>query len=266
MTILDRIVEDTREHVARCKKEIPHEALEDRPLFSASTLSLATALRQDNLAIIAELKKASPSKGLIRDDFNIADLALQYEENGAAAISILTEPLHFQGSLNYLEQARGSVALPLLRKDFIVDPYQLIEAKAYGADAVLLITSVLDKGELYDLHELASELGLSCLVEVYDQSELEKIDFDQVSILGVNNRDLKTFTVDINHSLRVFEHAPANTIRVSESGLRTAEDLAHLRQHGIDAVLIGETFMRTPNPGETLAALQTQSSRLVQAA
>lgn len=255
-SILDRIVADTRDLVAQRKARTSVRELEAQPLFEAARRDFVEALRTDDLAIIAEIKKASPSKGVIREDFDVADLAAQYDRAGAAAISVLTEPLHFQGALENLSLARERAGRPLLRKDFIIDPYQLVEARAYGADAVLLIAAVLDRTRLYDLHQAASELGLACLVEVYDIGELGRIDFDQVNILGVNNRDLRTFEVDLNHSLRVFAEAPERVIRVSESGLRTASDLAHLRDHGVDAVLIGETFMRAAQPGATLKALK----------
>ena len=256
MTILDRIVEDTRALVARRKQAVPPRVLEERIATTGGTRSLDAALRRDHLAILAEIKKASPSKGVIRENFDVPDLARQYEASGADAVSVLTEPLHFQGSLDNLTLARQTIDLPLLRKDFVVDPYQLLEARAHGADAVLLIAAVLRRDELYDLHQAAHELGLACLVEVYEHAELDKLDFDQITTLGVNNRDLRTFEVDINHSLRVFEDAPEGVIRVSESGLGTADDLAHLRRHGVDAVLIGETFMRAAEPGKKLAALK----------
>lgn len=263
MTILDRIVDDTRALVAKRKQAVPVRILEERIEAAGVTRSLEAALRQNHLAVLAEIKKASPSKGVIREDFDVADLARQYEDHGADAISVLTEPLHFQGSLDNLALARQAVDLPLLRKDFIIDPYQLLEARAYGADAVLLIAAVLGRDDLYDLHQVAHELGLACLVEVYAHHELDKLDFDQVKILGVNNRDLRTFEVDINHSLRVFEEVPADVVRVSESGLRTADDLAHLQRHGVDAVLIGETFMRAAEPGEKLSTLRRDVQTLL---
>ena len=212
--------------------------------------------------MIAEIKKASPSKGLIRADFDPETHARQYTEGGAAALSVLTEPLHFQGDPAFLRAARSASPLPVLRKDFIVDPYQLLEARAWGADAVLLIAAVLERSELADLHAAAAELGLACLVEVYDAAELDRIDFEQVRVLGVNNRDLRTFTVDVNHSIRVFERVPSDVVRVSESGLRSGADLARLRRAGIDAVLIGETFMRAPDPGRKLAALRAETEAL----
>lgn len=263
MNILDRIVADTRELVARRKQETPLRELEQRPLFERETLDLASALRQEELAVIAEVKKASPSRGLIRPDFEPVAIARSYARHGAAAISVLTEPLHFQGSLDYLAAIRATVDVPLLRKDFIVDPYQLVEARAYGADAVLLIAAVLDGAALHDLHQAADDLGLSCLVELYDAAELEHVDLDQVRILGVNNRDLRTFDVDIDHAPRVFADVPDAVVQVGESGLKTAEDLAYLRRRGIDAVLIGETLMRAEEPGEKLAALRASLQAVV---
>jgi indole-3-glycerol phosphate synthase len=254
-TILDRIVADTRQHVALCERRLPISALEVAPYYASPTLPLGPALRQDRLQIIAELKKASPSKGIIRADFDPELLARGYKHAGAAALSVLTEPKYFLGSIENLKVARHSCDLPLLRKDFIVDRYQLHEARAAGADAVLLIAAVLEASELYDLHAEADELGLSCLVEVYDAGEMDKLDFDQVRVLGVNNRDLRTFEVDINHSLRVFKHAPEHVVKVSESGLKTADDLAHLRRHGVDAVLMGESLMRAPVPKDALRKL-----------
>lgn len=254
-SILDCIVADTRDLVARRKAQTSARELEARPLFEAARRPFAEVLRADDLAVIAEIKKASPSKGIIRTDVDVAAIAGQYDAAGAAAISVLTEPLHFQGALENLALARVHTGRPLLRKDFIIDPYQLVEARAYGADAVLLIAAVLDRPLLHDLYQAASELGLAALVEVYDVQELDRIDFDQVQILGVNNRDLRTFEVDLQHSLRVFAQVPGSVVRVSESGLRTAADLAHLHANGVDAVLIGETFMRAEQPGEALQGM-----------
>lgn len=255
-TILDDIVADTRELVARRKRETPRAELEQRPLYDRTPLNFGAALRQNALAVIAEIKKASPSKGIIRPDFDVATFARHYEAGGAAALSVLTEPMHFKGHPKNLTLACEAVDLPLLRKDFIIDPYQLVEAKAYGADAVLLIAAVLERQQLYDLHQAADELGLACLVEIYDEDELDKVDFDQVQILGVNNRDLRTFEVDLNHAPRVFERVPDGVTRVAESGLKTPADLAHLQRRGVDAVLIGETLMRAEQPAEKLRALR----------
>ncbi len=265
MTILDRIIADTRDLVARRKRDVTPRDLEDRAYFRGPTLPLADALRQPALSVIAEIKKASPSQGVIREKFDVAEIARQYKSGGAAALSVLTEPQYFQGSLDHLATARQTVDLPLLRKDFVIDPYQLYEARAYGADAVLLIATALDRYQLYDLHQAADELGLSCLVELYDIRELDRIDFDQVQILGVNNRNLHTFEVNIENALEVFSAVPTDAVRVAESGLKTAEALAHVRTHGVDAVLIGEAFMRAEEPGEALAMLVQETSRLLHA-
>ncbi len=256
MSILDRIVADTRKLVADRRTEISIGALESMPLYNKSRLDFEQALRAEPMAIISEIKKASPSKGIIREDFEPTRIAAQYTAFGANAISVLTEPLYFQGRLKFLSDVREITALPLLRKDFILDPYQLIEARAYGADAVLLIATILDKKQLYDLHQAANELNLDCLVEVYAAEEIDQLDFDQVRILGVNNRDLHTFNVDLNHSIKVFGSAPAGVLKVSESGIETGEDMQYLQANGSNAVLIGETFMRAAHPGEKLAALR----------
>ncbi len=261
MTILDQIVADTKGLVAERKRKTPMRSLEGMRGFERSTIDFAAALKQDTLAFISEVKKASPSKGVIRPDFDPVGIAEQYAEAGTAAISVLTEPLHFQGALQYLADVRRRVQVPLLRKDFIIDLYQLFEARAYGADAVLLIAAVLDKYQLYDFQQAAAELGLACLVELYEMRELDKLDFDQVRVLGVNNRDLRTFEVDIDHSLRVFAEAPNTVIKVAESGLKSAAELVYLRERGVDAVLIGETFMRAKHPGDALKQMRDELAK-----
>ena len=263
MSILDRIIADTRELIAERKTRITLAQLARSSHYTAPTFSLAKTLRKTRLTVIAEIKKASPSKGLIRSDFQVDELALSYKHGGADVISCLTEPKYFQGSPDYLRKVRQTVDLPILRKDFVVDEYQLHEARAWGADAVLLIAAVLDAQQLFDLHQAANAIGLSCLVEVHDPKELEKLDLDQVKVVGVNNRNLHTFQVDLAQSIRVFQEVPAEIVRVAESGLRTAEDLAYLRSHGIDAVLIGEAFMRAKDPGEALKRLQQETAQLL---
>lgn len=252
MNILDQIVDDTRALVARRKRIVSLRELESIPQFEQPTIDFRRSLAGDALAFIAEIKKASPSKGIIREHFNPATIARSYTQAGAHAISVLTEPLHFQGSLDYLAEVRQVTDRPLLRKDFIIDPYQLVEAKAYGADAVLLIATMLDSSQLYDLHQAAASLGLACLVELYDANEVDRVDFDQVSILGVNNRDLRTFNVKLDHSISVFNTLPPGVLKVSESGIHTTDDLQYLKAHGSDAVLIGERFMRAEDPGKAL--------------
>ena len=263
-TILDDIIADTRELVARRKKETPIAELEERPFYDdREPLSLVDALQERGMSFLAEVKKASPSTGTIRDDFDPAWIAQQYANNDAAAISVLTEPQHFQGSLEHLAWIRAHVPdVPLLRKDFIVDPYQLVESRAVGADAVLLIATALDPGQLSELHAAATELGLSCLVEVYSAADLEKIDWDQVRVLGVNNRDLTTFEVDIENSLRIFDQVPRSVGRVAESGLSDPETLVRLREAGVNGVLIGEHFMRAENPGTALSDLRDQAREI----
>jgi indole-3-glycerol phosphate synthase len=264
VSILDDIIDDTRDLVERRKQNTPISELQERPFYDErEPLSLGQALKERGMSFIAEIKKASPSKGVIRDDFDPAAFAQQYAQHGAAAISVLTEPLHFQGSLEHMAWIRAHVPdTPLLRKDFIIDPYQLVEARAVGADAVLLIATALDPGQLSELHAAATELGLSCLVEVYTEEDLQKIDWDQVQILGVNNRDLHTFEVDIENSLRIFDQTPKSVGRVAESGLSDPETLVRLRKAGVNGVLIGEHFMRADEPGEVLAQLRADGKKI----
>jgi len=263
VSILDQIVDDTREVIAARKQEAPISELEQRPLFTDhEPILLVEAMQQRGMSFIAEIKKASPSKGVIRENLNPAQIAQQYAQHGAAAISVLTEPKHFQGTIEHIPWIRAHVDLPLLRKDFIINPYQIVEAKAMGADAILLIATVLDANQLYDLHQTADELGLDCLVEVYSVDDLDTIDFTQIKLLGANNRDLHTFEVDINNSLQVFEHAPRSVGRISESGLSDPETLVHLRQNGVNGVLIGEHFMRAEHPGKALSTLRDEAKAI----
>ena len=266
MSILDDIIDDTRDLVERRKKETPLSELKQRPAYEdREPLSLADALKERGLSFIAEVKKASPSKGVIRERFDPASIAQQYAQHGAAAISVLTEPQYFQGSLEHMAWIRAHVPdTPLLRKDFIIDPYQLVEARAVGADAVLLIATALDSQQLFDLHAAAAELGLSCLVEVYTEDDLDKIDWSQVSVLGVNNRDLHTFEVDIENSLRIFDQTPKSVGRVAESGLSDPETLVRLRKAGVNGVLIGEHLMRAEHPGEALSQLRAEGKQIAQ--
>lgn len=260
-TILDQILDDTRALVAERKATIPAAALEKRSAFHAPTLSLARALRRpDGPAYVAECKKASPSEGVIRPEYRPAEVARAYKQAAAAAISVLTEPTHFQGSLEHLAEVRHAVDIPLLRKDFVVDTYQLVEARAYGADAVLLIAAALDGPQLADLLDAARDLGLSALVEVHADAELDRVDLDRVDVLGVNSRDLQTFEVDLGRAERIFARLPERVVRVAESGIRTAADAARLRQSGADAFLVGTHLMRQPDPGRALAALRRETA------
>jgi indole-3-glycerol phosphate synthase len=206
-------------------------------------------------AIIAELKKASPSKGLIRDDFDVRSLAPQLEANGAAALSILTDEPFFQGSLENLERASAATHLPCLRKDFIIDSYQIVEARAHRADAILLIAAALSDAELYTFREAARRYGLDVLCEVHSAEEADRVAGLGCEAIGVNNRDLRTFRVNLDTSLALRERLPADAVLVAESGIHSTDDLLRLRAAGFDAFLVGELLMRDPYPGEALARL-----------
>jgi indole-3-glycerol phosphate synthase len=250
--ILDQIVADNSLELETRKRNSPVEELQrvvgEQPL----PLDMASALQGEGgkVQLIAEVKKASPSRGVIRSDFNPVEIAQTYASNGASAISVLTEPRYFQGSLNYLKEIRealGSKRVPLLRKDFIVDPYQVYESRAYGADSLLLIVAILIPDKLEELLGLSHQLGLSCLVEVHNESELEIALRSQTRIVGINNRDLRNFTVDISTTQRLRPLIPADRIVVSESGIKDHSDIEKLRECGVDAVLIGESLMSAPD-------------------
>jgi len=209
-----------------------------------------------DIAFICEVKKASPSKGVIAEDFPYLDIARAYEQAGADAISVLTEPDFFQGSDRYLAEIRGVVDIPLLRKDFIIDPFQIEQAACLGADAILLICAILTPVQLAEYCQMADTLGLSCLVEAHDEDELRMALSAGARVVGVNNRNLKTFAVDTQNSIKLRKLAPKEVVFVSESGIRTAEDVQFLRENGVDAVLIGETLMRAPDKKAALAALR----------
>lgn len=251
-TILHTIVDDAQADLTRRKRDAPLSTLVTMPGFSREPYSLADALVGVPTSIIAEIKRRSPSKGLLREDFDVRAIGESYQSAGAAAISVLTESNHFGGKLSYLQDVRSAVTIPILRKDFIVDPYQLFEARAFGADAALLIATLLERSQIEELLHAAQDAGITCLVELYDASELDKLDFENVSILGVNNRDLRTFEVDTSRAPAILNLAPENIVRVAESGLSTGEELAALSLGGIDAALIGESFMRQDDPGAAL--------------
>jgi indole-3-glycerol phosphate synthase len=259
MSIFDTILDNTRQEVAFSKKVMPLEQLREMPGFQRHCFSLMKALHREEVSIIAEIKKASPSKGVIRKDFNPYALAREYAENGASAISMLTDKKYFQGNIRFISDVRALVSLPILRKDFIIDSYQITEAKAFGADAVLLIAAALEPKQLHDLHDEANELGLDCLVEVHNEQELETLDLKQAKIVGINNRDLSNFTVDVSITFRLASHIPKGIIIVSESGITNRADIDRLVAHGIHAVLVGESLMRAESPGKALQALLTPS-------
>jgi indole-3-glycerol phosphate synthase len=258
--ILKKIVANKRREVERQKLDQPLAGLRRRieSPGHAAPLNLAGALMGDEVRVIAEVKKASPSKGLLRHDFDPAALAEAYAENGAAAVSVLTDADFFQGSISHIEEARrglGQHMLPILRKEFIVDPYQVYEARAYGADAILLIVSVLTPVELKELMSLATELWLQCLVEVHDVDELAIAVDAGAEIVGINNRNLHTFVTDLSVTERLVPLVPPGGIVVSESGIDSRDDVARLGRAGAHAVLVGEALVTAADPGERLREL-----------
>lgn len=256
--ILDRIVEDTRRRNAfeRTVRPLPMVIESCRSLPRRTGFPFERALRSDGMSFICEVKRASPSKGLIAPDYPYIDIARGYESAGASAISVLTEPYHFRGSDRHLEDISKAVSVPLLRKDFVVDEYQIFRAKEMGASAVLLIASVLGDAQLDRFSRLAESLGLSALVETHTADEVERAVSCGARIIGVNNRDLATFTVDIGNSLGLSDLIPEGVIAVSESGIRTRDDVARLKEAGFDAVLVGETLMRSPDKTSALEGLR----------
>lgn len=251
--ILRKITEQTNEDLQKRKREISFRDLESFGLFGKERLKFSEAINKDGtVSIIAEIKQASPSKGIIRQDFNPLKLVDTYIENGASAISVLTDEPFFQGSLNHLEKAAEISTVPLLRKDFILEPYQVKEARAYGADAVLLIDTLYDGGQLYELLAATKEFELQALVECYHQEEIENLNWDDIEIVGVNNRNLSTFEVDLHRGVELLGKVPAGIVRVSESGISKPEDLRVLYQHGIHSALIGEHFMKQKDTGNSL--------------
>jgi indole-3-glycerol phosphate synthase len=247
VTVLERIVEDTRDEVLRRRASVPLARLEAAVAERPEGRPFWEALLRPGISLIAEHKRRSPSAGPIRDDSTVDEIVCAYERGGAAALSILTEPFHFGGSLEDLRAARSVTALPVLRKDFIVDPYQLYESAAAGADAILLIVAALEPNVLYELLHEARALDLDALVEVHDERELEVALDVEADVLGINNRDLGDFSVDIERTYDLLADVPAGKTVVSESGFTTRDQLDELDRVGVDAVLIGETLMRAPD-------------------
>jgi len=257
--ILRRIVAVKREEVAdaqarrglaRLRRDA--EALGGQRDFVGS---LRAKVAQGQAAVIAEVKKASPSKGVLREHFVPAEIAASYERHGAAALSVLTDVQFFQGSLAYLEQARAACALPVLRKDFMIDAYQVFEARAHGADCILLIAACLDDAQMRDLEAQAAALGMAVLVEVHDGAELDRALRLKTPLLGINNRNLRTFEVSLDVTLGLLAHVPPERLLVTESGILGAPDVSRMRDAGVHAFLVGEAFMRAADPGAALAAL-----------
>jgi indole-3-glycerol phosphate synthase len=261
-SILDQIVSETRARLARGmsasrRAELETMAARHRPRGFRNHLLERAKIRP---AIIAELKKASPSRGLIREDFQVSDLAIEMEQAGAAALSVLTETAHFRGSLENLAVASRNVSIPCLRKDFIVDELQLLEARAYGADAALLIVAVLTDSEMKHLADAARRSELDILCEVHNEDELQRALSCGFETIGVNNRDLRTFEVTIETSIRLNANIPLGALRVAESGIHSGADVARLRSVGYQAFLVGESLMKQPSPGEALRKLLADAS------
>ncbi len=254
-TILNRIIESRRAEVARRKRIMPETVLRIAAGKAAAPRDFTGALARHKLNVIAEIKKASPSAGLLRREFEPAALARTLEQAGAAALSVLTEEESFQGALAHLRDARAAVSLPVLRKDFIVDPWQVWEARAAGADSFLLIAAALDDATLAALLDLGREVGMEALVEVHTSGELERVLDAGARIVGVNNRNLHTLEVRVETSWELVDLIPEDRVAISESGLRSAEELRKLRDAGFDAFLIGESLMREADPGAALGRL-----------
>ena len=255
MSILQKIVTQTKIDLKKRISKRSLQSLESEWGYEKEFKSFSQAIRGKEVKFITEVKKGSPSKGIIREDFEPVTLAKIYEDSGASAISVLTDEPFFKGHLSYMNDIAKQASIPILRKDFIIDPYQIAEAKAYGADAILLIVRILSNAQLDELLSVAKELHLDALVECYDIIDQERIDYEKVSILGVNNRDLEAFNVNVHRGVAQLKMAPESTITVSESGISTVEDIQYLQQNGIHAVLIGEHLMRQSNVGEELKKL-----------
>ena len=256
--ILEKLAEASRYRVEKRKVRKSPELLrqEAESMERDTGFPFEAALRKPELSFICEVKKASPSKGVLAPEFPYLQIASEYEEAGADAVSCLTEPEYFQGSDRYLKEIAGKSSIPVLRKDFTVDPYMIYEAKVLGASAVLLICALLDRGEIREGIQIADSLGMSALVEAHDEEEVEKALDAGARIIGVNNRDLRTFQVNLDNSRRLRRLVPPEILFVSESGIRTSEDIRRLRENGTDAVLIGETLMKRPDKKKALRELK----------
>jgi indole-3-glycerol phosphate synthase len=257
-TILDAIVESKRREVAEARRRLPPETLERRLAELPPPLDFEGRLRSPPMQVIAEVKKASPSAGVIRADFDPVAIAGVYERHGAACISVVTDQPYFQGNLDYLPKIRAAVSLPLLRKDFILDRYQLLETRAAGADAVLLIAEILPGDSLEQLYREARRIGLHVLIELHDAAELPRVIALGASMIGINNRDLRRFDSRLEHSLELAPHVPPDRCLVSESGIRGRQDVVRLQAAGVKAVLVGEALMRATDIGAALDALTGQ--------
>ena len=258
--ILDRIVADVRQRLPERKKQKPLEELKRLVDNCEAPRDFLGALKGERIEVIAEIKRASPSKGWLCPDMDVATLAGSYALGGAAAISVLTEPNWFKGDLDYLSVIHQAVGLPLLRKDFIIDPYQIYEARSYGADAVLLIASILSSLELSELLDVTRSLMMAALVEIHNESEIEKALNARANLIGINNRNLANFSVDIGTTLKLRPLIPTEVAVVSESGIKSHNDINILQEVGVNAVLVGETLVSSPDPEAKLKELRGELS------
>ncbi|MEC7498535.1 MAG: indole-3-glycerol phosphate synthase TrpC [Planctomycetota bacterium] len=259
--ILDKIVAKKRKEIAESRARTPLASVQQSAADAPSPKDFLGALQaSQGIGLIAEIKKASPSKGLIREDFDPPSIAKTYAAHGASCISILTDETFFQGSLSYLQQVRAVVDTPLLRKEFILDIYQIYEARAAGADAVLLIAEILTATELAHFSDLAQQLGMVALIELYDPDNLPAVLATGTPLIGVNNRDLRTFEVDLGHTVRLRNQIPENILLVGESGIHSREDALYLQEHGVNAMLVGESLMREANIGSAVDRLLGSSA------
>lgn len=258
-TILDRIVATKRDEIADARRRVPAGVLRERVLDMPPPRDFLGAIAAPgHIKLIAEVKKASPSAGLIRDDFDPVAIATTYEAHGAACISVLTDEHYFQGHLDYLTAVHDAVEIPVMRKDFILDEYQLLEARVAGADAVLLIAECLHPDELAHLYDMATDMELTALVELYDPANLEHVLAAGAKLIGVNNRNLHTFDVDLEHTLAIRKQVPDDKLLVGESGIRTASDVRMLAEAGVDAILVGESLMRQQDIGAAVEELLSE--------
>jgi indole-3-glycerol phosphate synthase len=257
--ILQKITTTKLEEVQLLKTRKSLEAVREDALSRVLTRDFEAALRakvaQGLAGVIAEVKKSSPSKGVLRDPFFPSDIAQSYAEHGAACLSVLTDQVYFQGCVDYLKQARASCDLPVLRKDFLVDPYQVYESRSMGADCILLIVSCLSDSQLKEFEDIARSLDMAVLVEVHDEKEMERALALKTALIGVNNRDLKTFKVNLETTLNLKSMVPAHKLLITESGIASVQDVKMLREQGVHAFLVGEAFMRAPEPGQALSEM-----------
>ena len=255
MTILEKIIETKKNELEIVKKTIPIEELKKLPNFERKSISLVERLKNSSHGIIAEHKRKSPSKSIINDSISINEIITGYNNANVCGISVLTDKDYFGGSLNDLRNARKLTNIPILRKEFIIDEYQIIEAKANGADVILLIAACLEKDQIKSFSSLAKEIGLEVLIEIHDENELKKCLTNTIDIIGVNNRNLKTFEVDINTSIKLSNMIPKKFTKISESGISNYNEIIKLRKYGFKGFLIGELFMKNNNPGKEVLNL-----------